>query len=75
MVIPGVLHMSGTLDPVKDLEDIFRVAKNAGAKHILLPFSSIHDLQTISSDLVSCVSPDFYPDGDAVAAVRKALGL
>lgn len=75
MAIPGVLHMSGTLDPVKDLEDVLRVAKNAGAKHVLLPFSSIHDLQTVSSELMASISPDFYPDGDAVAAARKALGL
>ena len=32
MVVPGVLRMSGTLDPITGLEDIMRVAKNAGPR-------------------------------------------
>jgi len=74
-VIPGVLRLSGSMDELKGLEDILRVAKNAGAKRILLPFSAIKDLQGISMELASSVSPDFYPDGDAVSAARKALGI
>ena len=74
-VIPGVLRMSGTMDELHDLEDVLRVAKNAGAKRVLLPFGCIKDLQTVSSELMASVSPDFYPDGDAVAVARKALGL
>ncbi len=75
LVIPGVLRLSGSMDEVKGLEDILRVAKNAGAKRILLPFGAIKDLQSIPMELASSVSPDFYPDGDAVAAARKALGI
>lgn len=75
LVIPGILRMSGSMDELRDLEDIFRVAKNAGAKKILLPMSSIPQLQTASQELMSSVSPDFYPDGDAVAAARKALEI
>ncbi len=75
LVIPGILRMSGSMDELRDLEDIFRVAKNAGAKKILLPMSSIPQLQTVSQELMSSVSPDFYPDGDAVAAARKALEI
>lgn len=74
-VIPGILRMSGTLDEIKGLEDILRVAKNAGAKRVLLPMSSIKDLQGVSPELLGTISPDFYPDGDAVAAAKKALGL
>lgn len=73
--IPGVLRLSGSMDELKGLEDILRVAKNAGAKRILLPFSAIKDLQTVPMELASSVSPDFYPDGDAAAAARKALGI
>lgn len=73
--IPGVLRLSGSMDELKGLEDILRVAKNAGAKRILLPFSAIKDLQAVPMELASSVSPDFYPDGDAVAAARKALGI
>ena len=75
LAIPGVLRLSGSMDEVKGLEDILRVAKNAGAKRILLPFGAIKDLQTIPMELASSVSPDFYPDGDAVSAARKALGI
>lgn len=75
LVIPGVIRMSGSMDELRDLEDIFRVAKNAGAKKILLPMSSIPQLQTVSQELMGSVSPDFYPDGDAVAAARKALEI
>lgn len=75
LVIPGVLRLSGSMDEVKSLEDILRVAKNAGAKRILLPFGAIKDLQAIPMELASSVSPDFYPDGDAVSAARKALGI
>ena len=74
-VIPGILRLSGTMDELRGLEDIFRVAKNAGAKKVLLPMGCIRDLQQVSSELLSSVSPDFYPDGDAVAAARKALDL
>lgn len=34
-----------------------------------------NDLQGIAPELISAISPDFYPDGDAVAAARKALEL
>ena len=75
LAIPGVLRLSGSMDEVKGLEDILRVAKNAGAKRILLPFGAIKDLQAIPMELASSVSPDFYSDGDAVSAARKALGI
>lgn len=75
LVIPGVLRLSGSMDEIKGLEDILRVAKNAGAKRILLPFGAIKDLQAIPMELASSVSPDFYSDGDAVSAARKALGI
>lgn len=74
-VIPGILRISGTIEDVSGLEDIFRVAKNAGARRVLLPLSSSTDLQSVSSELLVSVSPDFYPAGDAVACARKALGL
>lgn len=75
LAIPGVLRLSGSMDEVKGLEDILRVAKNAGVKRILLPFGAIKDLQAIPMELASSVSPDFYPDGDAASAARKALGI
>ncbi|WP_165049064.1 MULTISPECIES: protease Lon-related BREX system protein BrxL [unclassified Adlercreutzia] len=75
MAIPGIVRLSGTMDELRGLEEMFRVARNAGAKKILLPMSSIRDLQSVPPELMGAVSPDFYPDGDAVAAARKALDL
>ena len=74
-VIPGILRMSGSMDEIKDVEDILRVAKNAGARRVLLPMSAIQDLQTIAPELLESVSVDFYPNGNPVAAAKKALDL
>ena len=75
LVIPGILRLSGSMDSLTNLEDIIRVAKNAGAKRILLPMSCIQDLQGIPQELLGSVSPEFYTDGDAVGAAKKALDL
>lgn len=75
MAIPGVVRLSGTMDPITNLEDIWRIAKNAGARKLLLPMACIRDLQSIPDELMTAVSPEFYPDGDPVAAAKKALGL
>lgn len=75
LAIPGVLRISGSMDPISNLEDVIRVAKNAGAKHILLPYSCIGDLQSVPQELIGSVSPEFYMDGDAVGAAKKALDL
>lgn len=74
-VIPGALRISGTIDELHGLEDILRVSKNAGARKVLLPMSSIRDLQNVSTDILACVGVDFYPDEDVIACARKALDL
>ena len=63
------------MDPLTGLEDIMRVAVNAGARRILLPMSCIQDLQRVPPEIVGAISAEFYPDEDAVAAAKKALGL
>ena len=75
LAIPGAIRLSGTMDEVRDLEAIFRVAKAAGARKVLLPLGCIQGLQMVPAELMGSVSPDFYPDGDAVAAAKKALDL
>ena len=75
LAIPGILRISGTIEPVANLEDVMRVAKNAGARRVLLPMSSIADLQAISTELIGSVTPEFYADGDIIAAAKKALGI
>ena len=75
LAIPGILRLSGSMDELNNLEDIIRVAKNAGARRILLPLSCIQGLQTVPQELMGSVSPEFYTDGDAVGAAKKALDL
>ena len=75
LAIPGILRVSGSMDEIRGLEDIMRVAINAGAKRILLPFGCIKDLQNVSPEIGSRLNPVFYPDGDAVAAAKNALEL
>ena len=52
-----------------------RVAKNAGAKRIVLPYACIRDLQAVSPEIITGLSPVFYQDNDPVDAVKKALDL
>ena len=75
LAVPGVLHLSGTLDPVANLDDVMRVAKNAGATKVLLPFSSIADLQRFPAEVLGAVAPVLYETGNPVDAAAKALGI
>ena len=75
LAVPGILRMSGSMDEIRGLEDIMRVAKNAGAKRVILPLSAIAGLQSVSSEIISGLSPVFYMDGDPVDAAKKALDL
>lgn len=75
LAVPGILRLSGTMDEVRNLEEVLRVAKNAGAKRVLLPMASIADLQNVAPELLSTVSPELYATGDAVNAAKKALDL
>lgn len=75
LAVPGILRMSGSMDEICGLEDIMRVAKNAGAKRVILPLSAIKGLQSVSSEIISGLSPVFYMDGDPVDAAKKALDL
>lgn len=75
LVIPGILRLSGSMDEVRDLPDIIRVAKNAGATNILLPFSCMKDIANVDSELMGKMNLMLYPDGDAVNAAVKALDI
>lgn len=71
--IVGDLKLSGSMAEVHNVEDIIRVAKNAGARRILLPMQSMPDLMKVSSELLAAVQPIFYVD--AIDAVKKALDI
>ena len=75
MAIPGILRLSGTLDPINNLEEIYRVAKNAGATGVLLPMAAIQDLQAVPQSLLRSVKPFLYGNGDVVDAALCALGV
>ena len=75
LAVPGILRVSGTMDEIRGLEDIMRVAKNAGAKRIVLPYACIRDLQAVSPEIITGLSPVFYQDNDPVDAAKKALDL
>ena len=72
-VIVGEIKLSGTLGEIKNLEAIIRVAKNCGARKLLLPVQCMADLMHVSGELLSALQPVFYVD--PVDAVRKALDI
>lgn len=66
--------LSDQMDIVIDLAKEINQAKlDAGAKRVLLPSSSVQDLQTVPSDLLVKIQPIFY--SDPIDAVYKALGV
>lgn len=71
--IVGEIKLSGSMDEVRNLENIVRVAKNAGARHLLLPMQSMQELMNVSSELLSTIQTMFY--FDPIDAVRKALDI
>ena len=71
--IVGEIKLSGSMGEVHDLEDMIRVAKNAGARRVLLPMQSMSDLMNIPSSLLTAIQPVFYVD--AIDAVKKALDI
>lgn len=71
--IIGEIKLSGSMGEVHHLEAMIRVAKNAGARRLLLPMQSMTELMSVSGELLAAVQPVFYLD--AVDAVRKALDI
>jgi len=61
------------MSEVKGLENIVRVAKNAGGKRILLPMQCMKDLMDVPGELLSAIQPLFYMD--PIDAAKKALDL
>lgn len=71
--VVGDVKLSGSMAEVHNVEDIIRVAKNAGARRVLLPMQCMPDLMKVSSELLAAVQPVFYVD--AIDAVKKALDI
>lgn len=69
----GEIKLSGTMGEIKNLENIVRVAKNAGAKQLLLPIQNMQELMHVPGELLTAVQPIFY--SDPIEAVKKAIEL
>lgn len=72
MIIIGNMTVSGTLVKVEEFANVLQVCVDAGAKKVLMPASSVTDLQNVPSDLLVKIQPIFY--SDPIDAVFKALG-
>ena len=73
MVVLGTMSLGGSVIPVENLAESLQVAAEAGAKRVLLPMSSVGDIQTIPGELFAKFQTSFY--GDPKDAVFKALGV
>jgi ATP-dependent Lon protease len=73
MVVLGDMSLGGTIVPAINLAEILQVAFDSGAKKILIPMSSVGDIQTIPGELFAKFQTSFY--SDPVDAVFKALGV
>ena len=73
LAIVGEIRLSGSMGEVHNLESIVRVAKNAGARRLLLPAECMKDLMCVSGELLSAVQPIFYMN--PVDAARKAMDI
>ena len=68
-----VMEATAVIGEIKNLENIVRVAKNAGAKQLLLPIQSMQELMHVPGELLTAVQPIFY--SDPIEAVKKAIEL
>ncbi len=73
LVVLGDMSLGGSIIPAGDLAASLQVAFDAGAKRILIPMSSVGDIQTIPGELFAKFQTSFY--ADPVDAVYKALGV
>lgn len=73
LVIMGDMSLGGVITPARNLAESLQVAFDAGAKRILLPMSSVGDIQTVPGELFAKFQTSFY--SDPVDAVFKAIGV
>ena len=74
LVICGRVVMSGSMMPIiTELEEIFVIAANAGAKRIMLPLESKEKYNDLRADLKEEISVIFY--STPLDAAKKALGV
>lgn len=73
IVVLGSMSLGGNIKPVESLAESMRVALDAGAKRLLIPSSSVGDIQTVPGELLAKFQTGFY--ADPIDAVFKAIGV
>lgn len=73
LAIIGSMSFNGTVSPVSKLTESVQVACDSGAKHLLLPVTSVGDMNTIPSELIAHFQTGFY--SDPRDAALKAMGI
>lgn len=73
MVILGDMSLGGSIVPADNIAETLQVAFDSGAKRILLPMSSVKDIQSIPGELFAKFQTSFY--SDPIDAVFKGLGV
>ena len=58
MVVLGDMSLGGSIVPAENIAETLQVAFDSGAKRILLPMSSVGDIQSIPSELFAKFRPD-----------------
>lgn len=73
LAVLGDITIGGSLIRVTNLADLMQVARDAGAKKVLVPMSNAADLSTVPPELMSTFNIIFYQTPED--AVFKALGV
>ena len=73
LVVLGSMTLGGTIGKIEELANTLQVCFDSGAKKILIPMSSVVDLQLVPSDLFSKFDISFYSTPED--AVFKALNI
>ncbi|WP_404975305.1 protease Lon-related BREX system protein BrxL [Weissella paramesenteroides] len=73
LVVLGDLTIGGSVVKPENLADTLQVARDSGAKKVLLPMTSAADLGTVPSDLLGSFTIIFY--NTIEEAAFKALGV
>jgi hypothetical protein len=73
MVILGDMSLGGSIVPADNIAETLQVALDSGAKRLLLPMSSVGDIQSIPGELFAKFQTSF--SSDPVDAVFKGLGV
>lgn len=73
LVVLGDITIGGSINKVTNLANCLQVAKDAGAKKVLVPMTSAADLGTVPPELMGTFNLLFYQSPED--AVFKALGV